>query len=408
MIFFDDGHLNQCALSQVDFMKDQVLQIFLGNISKPAKLEHLFSLENIERVEIPETTLEEVKNIFYSFIKSEEEYLKLFQDSSAIVLIAKKFGPFIQGIFELPIDQAYLERCFNVGYAHHKIKLEPYGFTLGLWKIAEHLKKIDTLPTFADNIIHLVNFLVNSAYSSCKQYEDEKNAQQFKILLRSILHDLSGPLSALEFRYENLLREFELFGSSLDFSYKILEDAKNAVIALDQKGKLSEAKTDCLELNRLVEQIVDLNSVKIKEKDLSIKLSNKDISQIEIKTNSYKFTQAISNFLSNAIKFTEKYGEINIILEKIGSDLKISIADTGVGIAEDDMSSIFDIKLGAPTPGTEGEKGSGYGLPIAKKFLDILGYNFSIESIKKTSDSEKKHGTKISVVIPSEDIVSIS
>ena len=389
-------------------MRDQAFQLFLTNIPEPAKLEHLFSLKNLQEVHITDETIEKLKNVFYSFIKSEPDYLRLFKDSSSIVQVAKKFAPFLRGIFQLPIGQDYIERCFDVGFAHYKIKLEPYAFTLGLWKVAEYTKTLNTSPQYSDNIIHLVNFLVNSALYSCKQYEDSLTAHQHKILSRSILHDLSGPLNALEFRYENLLREFQQFGSSLDFSIQILQDAKNVVLALDQKGKVPDAKTDVLELHKLIEQIIELCLVKINEKKISVKFDCLGLSQVEVKTNSYKLTQIINNLLSNAIKFTDVEGQIHISLEMVNSNLSLSIADTGVGIPKDTLDSIFIIESSVSTLGTQGEKGSGYGLPITKNFLDNLSYQVSIESVVKGEAPDGKHGTKFSILIPGEDIVSIA
>ena len=389
-------------------MKDQAFQLFLSNTPKPDKIAHLFSLDNIDEVKIADDIIEEVKNIFYTFIKSEPEYLGLFEDSASIVQIAKKFAPFIHGIFKLPIDEAYIKRCFNVGYTHYRIKLEPYAFTLGLWKIAESIKQLNAWPGYSDNIIHLVNFLVNSALAACKQYEDGVAAQQHKILSRSILHDLSGPLNALEFRYENLLREFQQFGSSLDFSIKILQDAKNMVLVLDQKGKFPDAKSDVLELHNLVDQIIELCLVRINEKKIKIKFECPSISQVEIKTNSYKLTQIINNLLSNSIKFTDTAGEIHIVLDLSETDLILSIADTGVGIPAEVLKNLFSLESSVSTLGTQGEKGSGYGLPITKNFIDSLSYKISVESMVKDKDPEKKHGTKFTIVIPREDIVSVA
>lgn len=389
-------------------MKEQAFQLFLSNTPEPKKIAHLFSLENIDEVKIADSIIEELKNVFYSFIKSEPEYIKLFEHSNSIIQIAKKFGPFIRGIFKLPIDQAYIKRCFNVGYTHYKIELEPYAFTLGLWKITESIKRLNAWPLYSDNIIHLVNFLVNSALDACRQYEANVASQQYKILSRSILHDLSGPLNALEFRYENLLREFHQFGSTLDFSIKILQDAKNMVVVLDQKGKVSDAKSDILELHKLVDQIIELNLVKINEKKIQIKFESEQPSQVEIKSNRYKLTQVINNLLSNAINFTDLNGEIQIKLELSESDLILCISDTGVGIPPEDLNNIFNLESSISTLGTQGEKGSGYGLSIAKNFLDSLSYKVSVESMVKKDGAKNNHGTKFSILFPGEDIVSVA
>jgi signal transduction histidine kinase len=81
----------------------------------------------------------------------------------------------------------------------------------------------------------------------------------------------------------------------------------------------------------------------------------------------------LRNIISNAIKFTGKGGLVRIKADKEPGGIKISVADNGVGIQPDRISSIFDISKIQPTPGTAGEKGSGLGLLLCREFIEKHG-----------------------------------
>jgi two-component system, sensor histidine kinase and response regulator len=88
---------------------------------------------------------------------------------------------------------------------------------------------------------------------------------------------------------------------------------------------------------------------------------------------------ALRNLVSNAIKFTNKGGTINISAGGTPEDITISVSDNGVGIAPDDLKKLFKITEFISTKGTANEKGTGLGLLLCKDFV-------------------KKHGGKIWVV----------
>jgi signal transduction histidine kinase len=81
----------------------------------------------------------------------------------------------------------------------------------------------------------------------------------------------------------------------------------------------------------------------------------------------------LRNIITNAIKFTRTGGIIKIKADKESDGVKISVADNGVGIQPDRISSIFDISKIQPTTGTAGEKGSGLGLLLCREFIEKHG-----------------------------------
>ena len=99
----------------------------------------------------------------------------------------------------------------------------------------------------------------------------------------------------------------------------------------------------------------------------------------------------IINLLSNALKFTEQ-GEVKVTVSKTDDTLTISVSDTGTGIPQDDLATIFEefkqVKGSDPQ-----HKGTGLGLPITKGFAELLGGTISVES-------EVEKGSAFTATIP--------
>jgi signal transduction histidine kinase len=86
------------------------------------------------------------------------------------------------------------------------------------------------------------------------------------------------------------------------------------------------------------------------------------------------------NLVSNAIKFTNNGGQIDIYAEKNHSDVTITVSDNGIGIEPDNLTKLFDISQIQTTTGTGEEKGTGLGLLLCKEFVEKNGGTIWVES----------------------------
>jgi len=116
-----------------------------------------------------------------------------------------------------------------------------------------------------------------------------------------------------------------------------------------------------------------------------------------------KIDKIIFNLLSNAFKFTKENGEIVIMVEKVQSDdgkfrLKISVIDTGRGIAEKDIHRVFDRFYQSNDPAENYTVGSGVGLSLTKSLIDQLHGEISVTSVEKK-------GTEFVVFLPLDENV---
>ena len=106
-----------------------------------------------------------------------------------------------------------------------------------------------------------------------------------------------------------------------------------------------------------------------------------------------KLTQILDNLISNAIKFTPKEGKIKVELKDEKNQIEISISDTGIGIAKEDLPKVFGrFQQFSRAPGA-GYKGTGLGLAIVKELIEIHKGEIKVES-------ELNKGTKFIFTLP--------
>ena len=167
----------------------------------------------------------------------------------------------------------------------------------------------------------------------------------------SISHELRSPLTAL-IGYSNALSEGALGsinneqGEALGHIVKAanhLKDLINDVLDVSRvdSGKDTTEAED-LELEHLLEQNCKLMMQSARNKDIAIMESFDKESKTIVHCDEKHLRQMLINLLSNAIKYTEVGGTIQVKAIRTGDKVKISIADSGIGISEKDQELIFD------------------------------------------------------------------
>ncbi|MBI3583336.1 MAG: GAF domain-containing sensor histidine kinase [Nitrospinae bacterium] len=213
-----------------------------------------------------------------------------------------------------------------------------------------------------------------------KTNERLKELNQMKDEFISIVsHDLRSPLTNILIFSDMFL--MKTFG-------ELTEKQKEAVYMINRSGiHLRDLINDLLDLAKIEAGKIDLHKLKGKigdaikesinamqfnahEKEIDIKL-NLPETEPEINADWLKIFQVMNNLISNAIKFTHEGGSISISLRYDKDNVEVSVQDTGQGIAEDDIPLIFDKFRQVKSKATRGEKGSGFGLAIAKNLIEL-------------------------------------
>lgn len=112
-----------------------------------------------------------------------------------------------------------------------------------------------------------------------------------------------------------------------------------------------------------------------------------------IYTDDKKLSQILRNYISNALKFTPR-GEVRVSVDRVGEDrIRFSVADTGIGIASEHLSHVFEDFAQVDSPLQRKFRGTGLGLSLCKKFAVMLGGSVDVHS-------ESGVGSTFTVTIP--------
>jgi signal transduction histidine kinase len=106
-----------------------------------------------------------------------------------------------------------------------------------------------------------------------------------------------------------------------------------------------------------------------------------------------KFKQIMLNLLSNAVKFTPAGGTVTVTAKRVAGGAQIAVADTGIGIAEDHVPLIFEEFRQVGTDRVRRSEGTGLGLALTKKFVELHGGTIEVRS-------ELGKGSTFTVTLP--------
>ena len=162
-------------------------------------------------------------------------------------------------------------------------------------------------------------------------------------------------------------------------------------LAKIESGKIS-INLNPFPLDKLITDLKSMVEELIKGKNIRFFVRKNPNVPNTIISDSKKLYQILTNLLSNAVKFTQK-GKIQLKIHKLGAFLYFEVEDTGIGIAKENLSLIFE-KF-AQIDGTDQKKykGTGLGLALCKDLVELLEGNISVES-------EPDKGTLMKFYIP--------
>ena len=133
-----------------------------------------------------------------------------------------------------------------------------------------------------------------------------------------------------------------------------------------------------LSLPALVEETFSLYNTKAAQKEIT--LTNEVSEESKVIADQNMLKTILRNLVSNALKFTERGGAIEISEKNINGFKEITVRDTGIGINPQDINKLFEMEGNYTTLGTEDESGTGLGLILCKEFVEKHGGKISVES----------------------------
>lgn len=214
-----------------------------------------------------------------------------------------------------------------------------------------------------------------------------KSKSQF---LASMSHEIRTPLNGV-LGMAQALSDTDLTADQRAMTSTILESGELLLSVLNDILDISKIEAGQMEVEQVamdVEQVIEathkLFEPKAAEKDIDLRVEIKPSAKRWVKSDPTRLRQAIGNLISNAIKFTGQ-GSVTVSVTLIDampseSILCISVQDTGIGIAPDKMSRLFQPFSQADVSTARRFGGSGLGLTISRQICQMLGGDLVVDS----------------------------
>jgi PAS domain S-box-containing protein len=148
---------------------------------------------------------------------------------------------------------------------------------------------------------------------------------------------------------------------------------------------------------KMIDEVTSILGFSVKEKQLELEVDLDNAIPRFIVSDKIRFAQILQNLLTNAVKFTPEGGKVTLTAKLLvgveENALRIEVADTVVGIPKEHQSYLFDDFVQLETDAARRLVGTGLGLPISKKIVEMMGGNI-------WADSEPGEGSRFIFIVP--------
>ncbi|MDK2826792.1 MAG: hypothetical protein PWQ44_1972 [Methanolobus sp.] len=358
------------------------------------------------------TTLEEKENKMHEEeLKTQKKMESIIENIlSGVILIDAKthlitdVNPVAEKMIGLPRDKIVGKICheFICPAEKGKCPISDLGETVNRSErvlINKEGKKIPILKSVASVTLSGRDFLIESFVDLSKIKEAEKELVQAKIIaesanraksdfLATMSHELRTPLNSiigfsdliLEGNAGDLKENQKRYISNISTSGKHLLSLINNVLDLSkiEAGKM-ELHPEGFPVEEVILEVKQLMASLANKKNIKINYSSdEDVGKVF--ADKTKIKQILYNLLSNAVKFTPEGGTIDVKVENAGKMVRFSVQDSGIGISSEDMKKLFTPFTQLDSAANRQYEGSGLGLTLVKKFVELHNGKLEVES----------------------------
>lgn len=222
-----------------------------------------------------------------------------------------------------------------------------------------------------------------------KTIKDSNRAKD--LFLANMSHEIRTPLNGIV-GFTELLKSTKLNNNQKEFVDVIENSSDNLLVIVNDILDLSKIKAGKLELENIAfnsrekfESTVESYAAQALQKHIKLNLFIDPELPAIIVGDPTKISQILTNLISNAIKFTNDYGEVNLTIKTISNTndrtkIRFTISDNGIGISEDKIKHIFDDFIQEKASTNREFGGTGLGLAIASKLVNLMGGELQVKS----------------------------
>ncbi len=244
-------------------------------------------------------------------------------------------------------------------------------------------KKAFSLLEFKNYQVHKMKDELDEQSDKLKQLNSTKD-KFFSI----IAHDLKNPFNSITGFTDLMIENNEIYDTTKRLKFlKIIKGSTAKVSSLldnlliwasSQSGNLKFNPKN-INLTQQVDGVISFLEIQAINKDIVI--LNKVEKNVLVNADENMLDTILRNLISNAIKFTQPKGEIQIYSRLKNDFIEITVKDNGIGMTDAEIAAIFNINEISSSLGTSNEQGSGLGLILCKDFVENHGGKIWVESV---------------------------
>lgn len=312
------------------------------------------------------------------FTKPKSEYKQLYLRAILFSIIPLAFG--------LGQLKFYDASMYSLGFAFASFAIYSFNITAQREKYLDIKRKEESIIT--------------------RERENELKNQAKTLFLFNMSHDIRTPMNAI-IGYTNMLEKYRFDDEKFNNCLVKVKDSGqhllsiiNSILEMSriEAGKETYDDSEICDIYSFFKVTDTILGSDIKKKNLTLTTSDK-LKHRYIYGDSTKIKEVFLNILSNSVKYTNEYGYIDVYCEELPHInpayiyIRTVITDNGIGMSEEFLPHIFD-SFERERSSTESKTiGTGLGMGIVKKLLDLMDGDIKIES-------KLNEGTKVTITIP--------
>jgi signal transduction histidine kinase len=237
-------------------------------------------------------------------------------------------------------------------------------------------------------------FFTTWVHVSMKEHSEETLRSQGKKiddLFRVLFHDLANSLGRINIGMS--LAEREENAPSTERGLQVIRDAQESMTEITQNVRrmyavskgMTEVDLSPCSLNASMSHVLSMFSQDMEKKKIRFSYDFEKHKDVNIIVEPVSFNnQVLGNIISNAIKFSDDGGSISVRCWPSGPQMvTVEVRDTGIGMPDVLVKSLFDMNKRTSRPGTKGETGTGFGMHIMRSFVEMYKGQVVVESVDR-------------------------